>query len=372
MAPFDAGLPDAGSDDAGAPHDAGMHPDAGPPHDAGTVDAGAPPVIPPCGPLLVPSGSGKVLSDAWLVTLTYPDVPDAGALIAMGDALPGSQWLATVAGEYGAAILGHTHYDVPLVAPAQFADSDVPALVEQGLDAGWWATPDAGTPLWLVIYPGWSQPTTNGFNYTGEHFDAPGKRVVAWVAPHKDAGVDFYEFVAGHEILEALTDPYPYSSPAYRASGLQFSVVGGEGGELGDLCEFKAPIPGPFALPRGWSNAASDAGYNPCVPAPPQLAPWGVIWTPNGSIEMDLDHQVTVALPALSPEGAGTWPLLFYAYGDLDIDLALPATATAGQPVMATVTAPFFVPHGSSATFTIVSTPDGGETASAVLEVDVR
>jgi hypothetical protein len=314
-----------------------------------------------------------VLRDAWLVTLTYPDVPDAGALVAMGDALPGSPWVATVAGEYGAGILGHTHYDVPLTAPAVFVDSDVTALVEQGLDAGWWTVPDSGTPLWLVFYPGWSQPTTT-FNDTGEHFDTPGNRVVAWVAPHEDAGVDFYEFVAGHEILEALTDPYPFTSAAYRASGVAFETIpgAGNGGELGDLCEYRPPIPGPFALPRGWSNAASDAGFNPCVPEPAGIAPWGVLWAPLAPVVMDPDQQVTLALPALSPEGAGTWPLCVYANGDLDIDLALSGTATAGQPVMATVTAPFFVPDGRSVTFTIISTPDGGESSAAVIQVDVR
>ncbi|HZS40193.1 MAG TPA: hypothetical protein VFF06_25355 [Polyangia bacterium] len=78
-----------------------------------------------------------------------------------------------------------------------------------------------------------------------------------------------------HELVEAATDPFPQSVPAYGQvddNHLYWMFALG-GGEVGDLC---AQDPGaftkfpelPYVVQRTWSNAAAAAGHDPCVPAP--------------------------------------------------------------------------------------------------------
>lgn len=78
-----------------------------------------------------------------------------------------------------------------------------------------------------------------------------------------------------HELVEAVTDPYPYSSPlGYASVDGDHAFWGLRGGELGDMCEgfsssfMRFPPELPFEVQRTWSNASVAAGKNPCVPAP--------------------------------------------------------------------------------------------------------
>jgi hypothetical protein len=93
-------------------------------------------------------------------------------------------------------------------------------------------------------------------------------------------GIDEVTGTASHELLEAVTDPFPISNmlnPGYaQVDSAHFywqTLIGG--GEIGDMC---APLQGAFTkfaeLPsytvqRGWSNRAERAGQDPCVPALP-------------------------------------------------------------------------------------------------------
>jgi hypothetical protein len=346
-------------------------PDAGTP-DAGPQDAGIP-VLASNGPMLVPYLGGPLLHDAWLVTLTYPGVPGAAQLTALGDALPDSGWLRTVAGEYDAGLLGHTHFDVPLPAPATFTYLSQRMMIEGGLDAGWWTVPDAGVAIWLVLYPTSTVPAILPPVPIAQHFmDATG-RVQAWVAPQFDAGVALYEELLAHEVVEAMTDPAIGVAPAWRASVTDpvEKAVWETGAELADLCETLAPLQADgFTLPRIWSNAAADAGRNPCNPVPSGTPPYAVVFGPTAPVQLDAGAQLQLVMPALSPEGASSWPLKLTRTGDLSVGLQLDAMiATAGQSVTATVSAGA---PGAKGTFFLGSAVDGGEVAWTPLLIWVR
>jgi len=89
-------------------------------------------------------------------------------------------------------------------------------------------------------------------------------------------GVSVLTPTISHELVEAATDPFPSSAPAYLTTDQAHAMwaVAVNGGEVADLCENESPnlvIPDDIGQPvqRSWSNAAVDAGTGPCVPVPP-------------------------------------------------------------------------------------------------------
>jgi hypothetical protein len=99
-----------------------------------------PPFVPDSGPFPVTFG-GTQLSRAWLVTLTYPGVPQPDAIERFGDFLPDSGWLHSVGDEYGVALAGHSHFEIPVpyAAPSSEDPRDTAhTVIGRGLDAGWW------------------------------------------------------------------------------------------------------------------------------------------------------------------------------------------------------------------------------------------
>jgi hypothetical protein len=79
--------------------------------------------------------------------------------------------------------------------------------------------------------------------------------------------------VISHELVEAATDPFPHSKPAYTAedeSDIIWTAVNRDG-EVGDMCEFNLdahfiPSGSTYMVQRTWSNVAAKKAQNPCVP----------------------------------------------------------------------------------------------------------
>lgn len=81
---------------------------------------------------------------------------------------------------------------------------------------------------------------------------------------------------AAHEIIEDVTNPFPYSGKAYIGfddAHLAWALLDGQqDDEIGDTCEnladavFTGPAELPYALQRMWSNSSASAGHSPCVP----------------------------------------------------------------------------------------------------------
>jgi hypothetical protein len=89
-------------------------------------------------------------------------------------------------------------------------------------------------------------------------------------------GIDSITATESHELIEAATDPFPTSTPAYgqtdEAHLYWLFVLGG--GEVGDLCAQNADAftkfaELPYTVQRTWSNKAALAGHDPCVPKLP-------------------------------------------------------------------------------------------------------
>jgi hypothetical protein len=84
--------------------------------------------------------------------------------------------------------------------------------------------------------------------------------------------IDERTTVLSHELVEAATDPFPGSRPAYTGedpSDLVWSAV--NGGEVADMCEWNfdshfVPSGSTYMVQRTWSNAAAQKAQNPCVP----------------------------------------------------------------------------------------------------------
>jgi len=85
--------------------------------------------------------------------------------------------------------------------------------------------------------------------------------------------VDERTAAISHELIEAATDPFPLSDPAYTGanqSNVVWTLV--TGGELTDMCVIQSDAYGylagsGWAVSKSWSNAAAARGDDPCVPA---------------------------------------------------------------------------------------------------------
>ena len=76
-----------------------------------------------------------------------------------------------------------------------------------------------------------------------------------------------------HELIEAATDPYPRTNPAYSSleSDYYHWQALTSGGEVSDLCQISfdsdiRPAELGYVVQRSWSNAAAKAGSNPVRP----------------------------------------------------------------------------------------------------------
>ncbi len=80
-----------------------------------------------------------------------------------------------------------------------------------------------------------------------------------------------------HELVEATTDPFPVSMPAYTdVDDAHIAWAYGYPTELNDLCNYPVPtqVGGQtIKLMSVWSNAAAAAKHVPCVPASPGQPP---------------------------------------------------------------------------------------------------
>jgi hypothetical protein len=90
-------------------------------------------------------------------------------------------------------------------------------------------------------------------------------------------GLDVITGSLSHELVEAATDPFVVTNPAYFGvddNHRSWSFVGTGDSEVGDMCNWaESPnrlyrrLVGDFVVQRTWSNRAALAKQDPCVPA---------------------------------------------------------------------------------------------------------
>jgi hypothetical protein len=269
---------------------------------APTVDNGAPSTTYPAAhaaPPQVETGGGAVLRAPRVVPVYFAH--DDAALIGQDEDFVNkvgatSYWSATTT-EYGVGALTATaSVDLTENAPASIDDAAIQTWLAAKLNANdpAFPAPDANT-VYSLHYPAGTtitessggQPSTSCVDFGGYHNSfqldaAHGGIDVAYIVVPRCAdfgglkGIDAITATESHELIEAVTDPFPMSTPAYgqtdEAHLYWLFVLGG--GEVGDLCAQNADAftkfaELPYTVQRTWSNKAALAGHDPCVPKLP-------------------------------------------------------------------------------------------------------
>ncbi len=246
----------------------------------------------------VESFGGPVLKAPLLVPVFFAG-DDAAIVQAIGDFsahVGASGYWRAATSEYG---VGQATSVAPIVlaeaAPAAILMADVEAWLLDRIEG---ASPDLPAPgedtLFVIHYPqgttlfggepgGPAPPVESCKSLYGYHSNvtrSDGRDVAYAVIPRCDEafglhGVDALTAVESHEIIEAATDPYLLTQPAFAEVGAAHVVwsrlLGG--GEVADLCASLAGVVGPspdlpFVVQRSWSNEEALAGRDPCVPRP--------------------------------------------------------------------------------------------------------
>jgi hypothetical protein len=224
---------------------------------------------------LIPlNGGGVVLTSLELTTIDYAGYSLDRQAQAYASWIVGSNWLATVGQDYGVGpgtYVNHLTLDRPW--PDTLTDTDIADLLESllGVDGG---LPEPNeNSLYILYFPASTTITYYGLtscvDFGGYHGEvASGSYDVPYaVIPLCELDISI---AVSHELAEAATDPFVWSSPGYRLQDSYdpFSYI--TGGEVGDLCVGLLFSDDQIHYAqRIWSNEAAKAGLgSPCVPVP--------------------------------------------------------------------------------------------------------
>jgi hypothetical protein len=259
------------------------------------------------------TAGGPVLTHALIVPIFFAGDDQQASATTFFDAVGGSGYWHDAAAEYG---VGAATAQAPVVlstaAPATISDDEIKAMLVAMLDG---SNAQLGAPnpaaIYTFVLPKGTTVMAQGLigcqQFTANHDEvAVGQSHVA-LAYIPRCGDTFDTVATSHELMEAATDPFLYSNPAWSTVDNRFAfwkgVVNlGDLVEINDLCSTKSgdlavidPQAGP--VERAWSNASLAAGHDPCVPLPPGRAYFNAV--------AQLDDDIAVQFPtARAPEMA--------------------------------------------------------------------
>jgi hypothetical protein len=331
----------------------------------------------PAAPQVVNYG-GSVLGSPRVVPIFYTNDAMSSDLQSFIQQLAGSSYWTQVTSEYGVGpltVLPTQTITGP--APSQLSDAQLQQILTTNLGGSTppWGAADARNIYTFVLPPGTIEMDSGGAcctDYDGYHSQASaGGRGVAYAVacacPGFDgAGVDDLQqrtVVISHELVEAATDPFVNSAPAFAGTDDADAIwIPTSGGELADMCEFNqdayVPFGANYMVQRTWSNAAAAADMNPCLPAPAgpffnavaidQVpvtlnAGGGAISSSGFSIPVGSTKTIRVQLYSSAPT-SGPWTVQAFDYGDYyfssaDTQVSLDkSTGQNGDVLMLTVT----------------------------------
>ncbi len=145
------------------------------------------------------------------------------------------------------------------------------------------------TGLYAIYFPASTTITLGGdqscvefgafHDYTPVSAGSAAPHAVFAVLPDCGDGLD--GVASSHEIIEAATDPYPFTIPTppdpftwYVYNDAWFGIGGGE---IADLCEGRGTTTlGGFTISTAWLNSSASAGHYPCQPSDPTVAYYAV------------------------------------------------------------------------------------------------
>lgn len=244
--------------------------------DAGAdVDAGHP-VVRPAAPQ-VQNQNGPVLASPRVVPIFFANDAMQGQVEDFLHQLAASSFWGATTSEYGVGAL--------TIASSIVASAPPPAVIDTAGIESWLAAYLDGNPndVFAIFYPasttvsdpnfGTSCADFNGFHYQG----LKNTQIVYAVLPRCASagalvGFDALSASLSHELIEAATDPFLVTAPAWGFTDVDhliWSYV--PGAEVADMCDL-APqsfqrLVGSYVVQRSWSNASAKAGHDPCVPA---------------------------------------------------------------------------------------------------------
>jgi len=345
----------------------------------------------------VPNQGGPRLTHPQLVTVTFAGDPRVPTLEPFAQWIVGSKWLTAVGADYGiraGAVAGVAHR--PETAPTAVTSADIETYLANGVTDGSIPSPAApftlADALYIVYYP-FTTAITATFvdgiikhsctDFLGYHGEVHAAGLSFSYAALPDCSVSVpgltalqtIEMVASHEFIEAATDAFPITKPAYQLepdptsawfSAFQFEV------EVGDLCEVPTRFvqEAGFVAQRIWSNAAALEG-DPCVPNDSTGPYFGVTATPNAEEHVAAGGSVDYDVLGWSTGPVPDWQVsATQAFGTVNVGLTLSLpTLNNGGATKLHVTVP--ADAGSDGTAAIALTAQHGAEVSAAWVVSV-
>ena len=227
-------------------------------------------------PPVVMSQGGPVLAAPKIVPIffTGDDTMRVQVESFLGQLVGSTYWTA-IASEYGVGALTLAP-SIVVTDAAPTTDDLLQTYLQAHVGVGNWPANDGHT-IYTVFLPTGNFSSAFGtacVNYGGFHEEING--IVYALLPRCTSAtltqLDYVTFATSHELLEAATDPFPYSNPAYNYTDDDDAIWQlTPGGELGDMCEYgdgvRQRLIGNFMVQRQWSNQSAAAGHDPCVPA---------------------------------------------------------------------------------------------------------
>jgi hypothetical protein len=233
-------------------------------------------------PTLVNLG-GAVLTTPKIQPIFFTnDATMQASIEAFSTQLAASPYWTTTTAEYGVGPIAQVLPTIVSTDPPPTTEDQLTTWLTAQLDGthtatGWPATVDPQTVYSLFTPQGVVVTSPNGDScssygaYHDELTGAHGESIVYAFMP-RCADLDDLTVGFSHELIEAATDPYVNSAPAFGDADVDNYIMAiTPGAETGDYCEYldsaAQRIVGNFLVQRTWSNAASLAGKDPCVPA---------------------------------------------------------------------------------------------------------
>jgi hypothetical protein len=282
-----SGNPDASID---APFDSGVKKDAGVADTGADVDNGMPsdtyPFPHPPLPQIV-NMMGPVMTTPKVVPIIYASDGYRQQIPQFLAQLAASPFWAVATKEYGVGALSIAQpIELQATPPAVMDDFDIQALLATNIGKNGWPAADPNT-IFQIFFPQQTKVTypkvgNSCIDFWSYHYEMPldgGGKAAYAVEPRCSkllgmTGFDVISSRASHDIVNAATNPFPLSAPAWALTDdddLVWSLYPGPG--PASMCAWERQnyvrIVGNFQVNKVWSNISAKASHDPCMPASP-------------------------------------------------------------------------------------------------------
>jgi hypothetical protein len=312
------------------------------------------PAFPSDYPQVVSSG-GPTLKDPVVVPIFFSneDPTKVANVMAFLSKLPMSTYWSTTTAEYGvASITIAPKVSLVEAAPATITNGQIDSWLTDAIAKGKVPPNSPQKTIYTLYYPQSTKVDDAGLiscvDFGGYHGESNGavyaviagcSSYSARLAPNESiVGIDFTTGLTTHELVEAATDPYYNTNPAYRTTDLAHKAwnLYLNGGEIADTCELE---PHAFykdaalgaVVQRMWSNQNAQTGHDPCVPV--AGTPWVSAFAAPSSVSLS-DGGVTIPIHLVSDAPTNGFNVQVFDYAsehNKPAELSLSLDHTAGK-----------------------------------------